>query len=361
MSEPPVTQQAEKDLAIGVVVCTRNRARKLEECLRSLGDQSLDPSRYEIVVVDDCSTDATAATAQRFDIHLIRNERNLGPAASRNSGAEKVAASIIAFIDDDCVADRDWLRELVGAFADSDVVAVGGEIRPLHVDRLLLRYYEESPPLAHTPNRQAHGGGLFERFVAYLRRSFRLGRLGAKQEDLLTIASANLGIRRQEFEVLGGFDERFGVGGEDDDLCLRLRRLRPAGRLLYVPNAVVAHDYDPSFRDALRRNRAYGRAAAIAYLKGGGRLPAIYPFPPLILVSFALASIDVALIAVPFVLLVVFYPGWLRLAMSRRNPAYVGFASLQAFFELQTTVGFVRHLAHERRLRPRPKHDPAAN
>jgi hypothetical protein len=92
-------------------------------------------------------------------------------------------------------------------------------------------------------------------------------------------------------------------------------------------------------------------------LKGDGRLPAIFPFPILILLSFGLAAISLALVAVPFALLfLLLYPGWLRLAVGRRNPAYVGFAFLQAAFELQTTFGFLRHLVGERRLRP-PTHD----
>jgi hypothetical protein len=168
-----------------------------------------------------------------------------------------------------------------------------------------------------------------------------------------------MAVRRSAFAVVGGFGVRFGVGGEDDDLCLRLQRLLPDAVLRYRPNAVVKHDYDPDIRDALRRNRAYGRAASIDYLQGHGRLPAIYPFPILIVVSFGLGAINPALLAVPFVLCVALYPGWLRLALTRRNPLYIGFSVFQAAFELQTTIGFVGHLVAKGRLRPNPQAEPS--
>jgi GT2 family glycosyltransferase len=346
---------------VSVVVCTHDRVDKLASCLAGLAAQTLDSSHFNVVVIDDCSIDAPDRVAEHYKARVIRNAHSLGPAASRNIGSKATTAPIIAFTDDDCVPDPDWLGQLIDAFVEPDVLAVGGQIRPLRTDRLLLRYYEACNPLAHNPHREAHAGGLVERFAAYLRTSFRLGSLDPSQEDLLTIASANLAIRRSEFEALGGFDERFGLGGEDDDLSLRLRKLRPAGRLRYVPQAVVAHDYDPSLRDGLRRNRTYGRAAAIGYLKGEGRLPAIYPFPFLILVSFVLAVINIALLAVPFLLLVALYPGWLRLALRRRNPAYAGFSLFQAAFELQATFGFLGQLLAERQFFPHPEYDTKAN
>ena len=342
----------EAGLRISVVVCTHNRADKLASCLEHLADQSLDSSSYEVVVVDDCSTDATLECANRHGTRAIRTERNVGPAAARNQGVTASTAAIVAFTDDDCVPDRDWLLALLDAFREPEVLAVGGKIVPLRTDRLLLRYYEANSPLAHNANVAASSGGVLKRFGAYLRTSFRLNSLPDSQESLLTIASANMATRRSAFDLVGGFDERFRVGGEDDDLCLRLQRLRPGAALRYRPQAIVAHDYDSSFVEALRRSRAYGRAAAIAYLKGNGRLPAIFPFPILIVLSFGLAAFNLALLAVPFALLVGLYPGWLRLATVRRNPAYVGFAFLQAAFELQTTVGFVSHLVASHRLHP---------
>jgi GT2 family glycosyltransferase len=338
---------------ISVVVCTHNRAEKLANCLARLGDQTLDRSSYEVVVVDDCSTDVTREVAERYATRVIRNERNLGLAASRNVGTAAAIAPIVAFTDDDCLPDRDWLREMLHAFDDPNVLAVGGKVVPFRADRLLLRYYEANNPLAHNPHRPVRGNGLLERLGAYLRDSFRLHSPAESVQSLFMITGANMGLRRSTFELVGGFDDNFRLGAEDTDFCLRLNTIRPDALIRYSPEAVVAHDFDPSFGDALRRSRAYGRAAAFAYLAGRRRAPSIFPFPFLILVSFGLAAIDLRLLVVPFALLVSLYPGWLRLAVKRRNPAYVGFAPLQAVFEFQTTVGSFGYLVGKRQLRSR--------
>jgi glycosyltransferase involved in cell wall biosynthesis len=346
---------AEAELRISVVVCTHNRAEKLASCLSSLGDQTLDSSSYEVVVVDDGSTDATPEVAERYAMRVIRNERNLGLAASRNVGVEATSGPVVAFTDDDCIADRDWLRQLLETFDDPEVLAAGGKITPLRTDHLLLRYYEASNPLAHNPHRPTAGGGVRERFTAYFRESLRLHAPPENEESLFMITGANMALRRSTFELVGGFDGRFRLGDEDTDFWLRLHGLRAGALLRYSPWAVVAHDYDPNFRDALRRSRAYGRAAAVAYLDGRRRLPTIFPFPLLILSSFTLAAVDLRLLTVPFALIVLLYPGWLRLALSRRNPVYVGFSLFQAAFELQTSAGFLGYLVREqaRRLRAR--------
>jgi GT2 family glycosyltransferase len=342
------------DVSISVVVCTRNRAEKLANCLAHLADQTLDPSCYEILVVDDWSTDNTAEVLERFPVRAIQNELKAGYAAARNLGVRATEASVIAFTDDDCVPDRRWLEELLRALEDPDVLAVGGRIDPLRADRLLLRYYAANNPLAHNayvPTPTDRGLG---RLRAYLRASFRLRAPESEDVPLFAITSANMAIRRSSFELLGGFDERYVLpGGEDEDLCLRLHRARPGALLRYSSQAVVAHDYDPRFRDAFRRARAYGAASAIGYLTRGDRLPAIFPFPILILLSFAAATVNLALLVIPVVLILLLYPGWLRLAVSRRAPAYLGFAVLQAALELQTSIGFVRRLITERRLLPR--------
>src|SRR5262249_30750927 len=102
---------------ISIVVCTRNGgqtiARGLEEISR------LDYPDYEVIVVDDGSTDRTAELAARFDVRLIRTE-NRGLSCARNTGIEAATGDIVAFTDDDAWPDPDWLRYLANAFATSD-------------------------------------------------------------------------------------------------------------------------------------------------------------------------------------------------------------------------------------------------
>src|SRR3954449_7041666 len=108
---------------VSVVVATRNRAVMLEGLLHSLDRQSLDSSRFEVIVIDDGSTDRTPellhAMTKRagYSLRVLQGTGN-GPAAARNRGWPEASAPLVAFTDDDCVATPDWLTELVEAARD---------------------------------------------------------------------------------------------------------------------------------------------------------------------------------------------------------------------------------------------------
>jgi len=112
---------------ISVVVITFNRSGSLANCLTSLLKQSEKP--HEIIVVDDGSTDDTKRVVKSFkDVRYV-HQKHSGIAAARNLGIESVKGDIIAFTDDDCVADKDWLRNLSTAFRRyPSVAAVGGAV-----------------------------------------------------------------------------------------------------------------------------------------------------------------------------------------------------------------------------------------
>src|SRR4029079_12716421 len=108
---------------ISVVVCSYNGEATLWRCLDALAQ--LDYPDYEVIVVDDGSTDRTAEIAAEFDVRLIRTD-NEGLSAARNTGIEAATGEIVAFTDDDAWPDRDWLRYLAHGFACGDHVGIGG-------------------------------------------------------------------------------------------------------------------------------------------------------------------------------------------------------------------------------------------
>jgi predicted nucleotidyltransferase len=139
-------------LAISVNIITRNRAAQLGRLLASLVEQDRAPD--QVVVVDNASTDGTGAVASSFagrlPLTLVREER-VGIPFARNTALEHSTGSIVALIDDDCVADRRWLAEIEKPFVrDPHVGAVGGLVTPLVARRgLVARFYEErmgAPP-----------------------------------------------------------------------------------------------------------------------------------------------------------------------------------------------------------------------
>lgn len=116
---------------ISVVVCTYNRSYQLTNCLNSIKNQSV--NNFEIIVIDDCSNDKTYDVANQLLLNfpqkkIHRNEQNMGLSYSRNIGAELASNEIVLFIDDDCIASRSWIEEMVKPFKDSRIGLTFGSI-----------------------------------------------------------------------------------------------------------------------------------------------------------------------------------------------------------------------------------------
>jgi glycosyltransferase involved in cell wall biosynthesis len=198
------------EIDVSVVVPTRNRSRMLEALLESLGRQSLDTSRFEVIVVDDDSTDDTPDLLERvaerapYELRVIPGPGN-GPAAARNLGWRAAAAPLIAFTDDDCVATPAWLSELVRASGEEDDLIVQGltDLAPDDAAKI----------------------GPFSRVL-------RITEPGPYY------ATCNILYPRHVLERLAGFDESFRTG-EDTDLGWRAQAAGAGYR--FVPGAVINH------------------------------------------------------------------------------------------------------------------------
>src|ERR1041384_3941910 len=128
---------------IAFVVCTYNRAALLREALRTLFAQKVEDLSYEIIVIDNNSSDDTPATVESLKTESLVplryfRETRQGNAYARNSGVEQAAASIVAFLDDDCTADENWLTTIKSAFdRDPELAFAGGRVLPV---------WESDPP-----------------------------------------------------------------------------------------------------------------------------------------------------------------------------------------------------------------------
>lgn len=115
---------------VSIVICSRNRLHSLKKyALPSIA--RLDYPSFEVVIVDDCSTDGTNEFLHNYCeqhpyIRTVRNEQSKGLCHARNVGIRNSTGEIIAFIDDDCAVFSDWLQELVNAYADEQIAVVGG-------------------------------------------------------------------------------------------------------------------------------------------------------------------------------------------------------------------------------------------
>jgi GT2 family glycosyltransferase len=217
---------------ISVIVCSYNGARTLAECLESLG--GLQYPDYEVIVVDDGSTDGTAEIARRFGVRLLRGP-NRGLSAARNAGLGLATGEIVAYIDDDAYADPHWLTYLAATFTTTDHVGVGGPNVPPPGDG----------PVAHAV--AASPGGPVHVLLS--------------DREAEHLPGCNMAFRRSALAAIGGFDPRFRTAGDDVDVCWRLRDA--GGTLGFSAAALVWHHRRNSVRAYWRQQAGYGRAEAL--------------------------------------------------------------------------------------------------
>ncbi len=223
---------ADGDELVSVVVCTHNGEKWIRECLT--GISRLRYPNYETIVVDDGSTDSTAAIAAEFDVRLIRTE-NQGLSAARNVGLSAAEGEIVAYIDDDAYPDPDWLRFLVIAFRSTEHAAIGGPNLPPPGDGPV------ATAVANAPGGPVH--------------------VLLSDTEAEHIPGCNMSFRRADLLLIGGFDPQFRVAGDDVDVCWRLQA--QGATLGFHPAAVVWHHRRPSIRAYWRQQRGYGNAEAL--------------------------------------------------------------------------------------------------
>ena len=191
---------------------------------------------FEVIVVDDGSPEPLAPVCKEFGpmVRCIRRD-NGGPAGARNAGVRAARASFVAFTDDDCRPQPDWLRHMMAAHGGDATRLVGGQVENALSDNI----YSATSQL----------------LCDYLYDYF-----GAEDGDMPFFTSNNMACSRTAYERLGGFDETFPLAAaEDRDFGLRWRA--SGGDLTYVPGARVGHAHKLSFRRFLRQHANYGRGA----------------------------------------------------------------------------------------------------
>jgi GT2 family glycosyltransferase len=217
---------------VSVVVCTYNGEPTLQECLEGL--RELDYPDYEVIVVNDGSTDTTNAIVGGFGFRLICTE-NRGLASARNTGMEAATGEIVAYIDRDARPDPHWLTHLAAAFESSRHCGIGGpNIAPA----------DDGPVadcVANAPGGPTH--------------------VLLSDREAEHIPGCNMAFRKWALQAVGGFDPRFRSAGDDVDMCWRLRDRR--WTLGFSPAAMVWHRRRDSVRDYWRQQRGYGKAEGL--------------------------------------------------------------------------------------------------
>jgi GT2 family glycosyltransferase len=221
--------------AVTVAIATADRPEALERCLRSLAGGVTLPA--EVVVVDQSKGDATRTVADNAELpvtYLADTGRGLGRA--QNLAFAAAQTPVVAVLDDDCVADPDWVATIAALFAaDPGLAGLAGRVLPLE---------PASPGTVAISTRPS----TVQQSFGFTLQPWNVG------------SGNNFALRSEWFARIDGCDERLGpgaagLGGLDMDLFYRL--LRAGGRMSYEPSVLVFHETKPR-RERVTRRAAYG-------------------------------------------------------------------------------------------------------
>jgi len=231
---------------ISLIICTRNRCRQLARCLRAILRIVCEPP-WELIITNNGSDDQTAIVVGEFAKtapfpvrHVVEPKPGLGNA--RNTGMAAARGQILAFTDDDCYPDPDFLTRVLSAFRDPSAGYITGRILLHDPNDFPIAINESAEPLTFPARSIVNPGG---------------------------VQGANMAFRRAVLDEIGGFDPLFGAGSlfpaEDLDAACRASAAGWKGQ--YRPEIVVRHHHGRTESDAAHMWRSYGVGTGACYMK----------------------------------------------------------------------------------------------
>jgi GT2 family glycosyltransferase len=217
---------------VSVVCCSYNGAATIRDTLEGLA--RLEYPDYEVIVVDDGSTDATPRIAGEYDVRVISTP-NRGLSSARNTGLAAATGEVVAFIDDDAYPDPHWLGYAVHALRAWGACGVGGP------NLLPPEDGDVAECVANAPGGPCH--------------------VLLSDREAEHVPGCNMLFERSWLQRLGGFDPQFRQAGDDVDLCWRLQAA--GGRIAFHPAAVVWHHRRSRLLRYWRQQIGYGKAEAL--------------------------------------------------------------------------------------------------
>ena len=226
---------------ISAIICTHNREQYLGAAIDSLLAQSMDSGgsqSYEIIVVDNASTDSTAEIVKSRIVEGETSlqyvyESTLGLSAARNTGANVASGDIVAYLDDDAEASERWLASLLSVFEQNEKIAIAG-------GKVTLIWPPGAQPPPWLSDDLASGLGAYD-----------LGdQLTYIERPSLTPRGLNYALRKSFLQEVGGFDLKLGRIGKNllsnEEQQMTRLALERGWQVAYVPTALAAHNVAPA-------------------------------------------------------------------------------------------------------------------
>ena len=223
-------------LFISVIVPVFNGEQTIAECIQSLLNIEYPDDRYEIIIVDNNSTDNTKKIVEKYPVKLL-SETKRGSYAARNAGIRAAKGDIVAFTDSDCIVDKNWLYGIIKKLDDVEVGGVGGKV------------------IAYNPVT------IVERYLASI--SALDPEFAVKGEKPL-IVTANAAYKLETLRKVGLFDDSFTSGGDWD---MSWRVFQQGYKIVYEPDAIVYHKHRSDFKGLFFQEFKYGYGNVKLYKK----------------------------------------------------------------------------------------------
>lgn len=336
---------------MSVVVIAYNSAKSISRALDSLLAQDYPKDQYEVIVVNDGSTDKTADVVSGYKtVRLVNLPQNKGIAAGRNAGLAVARGDVYVAFDSDCYAKKDWLSQLALGYALSKPAGVGGRLIGVGGSRsLLMRYLEASDGGLPVKTHPAANRSIVQRLGGYLAGGLRKHGIdeAVAYSEVTDLYGANGSFPIEVLRKVGGWNEAMAapaIGGiEDRDLCHRIRASFPDYHFYAMHHAFMMHDPTISFKKYMLRPWRRGPFNYLFHVRNG-MMPPIFPFPIVfaLLVLMTVGLWPIAALVELLVLPHVLYFAWPIRAILERRPVYLLFPYLQLCEETMVLAGLFK-------------------
>lgn len=252
-------------MMISVIICTYNGADSIRGCLNSLRELDYPLDEFEVIIVDDGSTDETPKIISEYPFRVIRHKENRMLAAARNSGIRGARGAIIVFTDDDCVVPPNWLKNLVGPLLiNRKLGGVGG------IDEL-PKYVKSAPRI-------------IKEVSPYMSQF--------KGKNIISPGGYNCAYRKKVLEEVGLFDESL-ITCEDKDINYRI--LSKGYKFFFEPKAIVYHNPRLTIKKYYRQMYRYG-IGSYQFHKKHGLIPPLWILLPFFCFVLTIFSVPLSLL-----------------------------------------------------------------
>ncbi|HWY80116.1 MAG TPA: glycosyltransferase family 2 protein [Candidatus Sulfotelmatobacter sp.] len=334
------------NILFSIVLCTYNREKHIERCLESLVNLDYPKNKFEIIVVDDGSTDATIEIVKKYPVTLIRHKKNRGVAAARNTGLKNAKGKIYICFDDDCFAHKNWLKNLEKAYNKIGInktLGIAGFIQLKNNRTMIDKYMDEIGYANPSPVIYGISKNPIIRFYAYLKNMF-FPIIQGKEKILIVneIWGANCSFPIEILKKVNGWNNKMS-GVEDTELCNRINKKIKNKKLFCTKSAIIYHDHQLSLQGFIKKPYSRGKVT-LKFYQQNNKIPPIYPFPPaIILISLIITIINplyglLSLLILPQL----FYAWWGIKAIKRMQLYFLSFPYLQGGYELSTVLGLMK-------------------